>query len=206
MLFSSCYGNADYAYIVANHPVAAPIVLLPQPSPSSTTITPPMPQCSLRHCHNSHHAVASIVPLPFYYYSTTLAMLVPSPSPYCGYHDPHHAVATTLSVMLPYSHHLTVALLQQSQPPFDFSDLICVVSAPHCCHTYHTILLPHLYPVSCHKFKQCFLICCRNPHCCCHELLHHFEGASPFFPRAHCPACLPFYGQFLTLLLLMVMK
>jgi hypothetical protein len=198
---SHCAVATAFIFIHNNHPANATILTttLPQLSPCCCHSLH-LPQQSPRQCHKPHHdiaitptgAVANIVPLPFYYYSTTLAMLMLPILPWCCHHS-RHADTTTPTMSLPQlsrlsCHSQTPSCCRQNPCPtiatthyvvaaiaaLRFFRSCSVLFQHGAVATLHTIVLPHLSPFFCHNFKQCFLCCCRNPHCCCHELTQHF--------------------------------
>jgi len=129
--------------------VVATVVLLPQPSTSSTIITPPMPKSSPRHCYNSHRSVANTI----YRYIITVQRLP------CWCHHPHHtADTTTLSMPLPQLSrlccHIVITLLLPCCNNRSLRSIFQILSVlfPHrSVATHHTILLPHLSHFSCHS-------------------------------------------------------
>ncbi len=141
MLFITCCGMVmPIMPICCSHSpcgVAATVVLLPQPSPSSTKVIPPKPQTSPRHCHNSHRAVA-----------TTVTFIHNNPPVQC--HNSHHDIATTPTVL--YANTITVILLQW----YITCHATVSITSTWCCHhprhadtTTITMPLPQLSRCCC---------------------------------------------------------
>jgi hypothetical protein len=159
--------------------VVATVVLLPQPSPSSTKVIPPKPQTSPRNSHNSHRAVATTVTFihnnhPRQCHNShhaTLPQLSPCCCQYhyrytiavhrlpCWCHHPHHtADTTTLTMPLPQLSrlccHIVITLLLPCCNNRSFRSIFQILSVlfPHrSVATHHTILLPHFSHFSCHS-------------------------------------------------------
>jgi hypothetical protein len=140
-----------------------------------------------------------------------LAMLVPPTLSWCCHHPRHADDPTSLTMPLPllsrlccHSHHLAVAttlsFLLPSCNNCSLRSIFLILSVlfPHrAVATHHTILLQIIR-------LSLATICCRNPQLPVAMICSNsFKGPRPFFRG---PIALPFYGQFLTLLLLMVMK
>ncbi len=173
MLFITCYGIA-----MPIMPILQPLTLWcgSHERAVATTFTF-FHNKHPRQCHNSHHAtLPHLSPCCCQYCTITVLLLqynachagatnlvIPRPSPRrC--HNSLGCVAIWSQPICFHNPQLAVALFltmlwQQSQL-FNFSDLICAVSASLCCHAPHHIiatsfafLLPH-----------CFLCCCRINH------------------------------------------